>query len=178
MYINDLDNPDRIYGKDIIGGKTIAQMAGCYCPPHKGHFMTWSNTCKDLNLDVLFIMSTNNSRINKKGERRSGDDGNGYINTPDDFWDYGIKHTCFKRTFETTPYCFDDRPFDGDYFLFLYSGIIRGGKFDFHTHNNSREFIKKFLEENACKSLLLCFFVPLNAMCSKKWKRPGFSIGS
>lgn len=59
MYINDLDNPDRIYGPDIIGGKTIAQMGGCYCPPHKGHFMTWSNTCKDLNLDILFIMSTN-----------------------------------------------------------------------------------------------------------------------
>lgn len=94
----------------------------------------------------LHEFDTSNIR-NKKGERRSGDDGNGYINTPDDFWDYGIKHTCFRRTFETTPYCFDDRPFDGDYFLFLYSGAIRGGKFDFYTHNNSREFIKKFLEE-------------------------------
>ena len=84
---------------------------------------------------------------NKKGILRSGDDGYGYINTPDDFWDYGIKHTCFRRTFETTPYCFDDRPFDGDYFLFLYSGIVRGGKFDFNTHHNSREFVIKFLNE-------------------------------
>jgi hypothetical protein len=69
MYINDLDNPDRIYEADMIEGKTIAQMSGCYCPPHKGHFMRWYDVCKDLNLDILFIISTNHSRINKKGHR-------------------------------------------------------------------------------------------------------------
>lgn len=88
------------------------------------------------------------SRIkNKRGEIRNGDDGNGYINTPKDFWDYGIKHCCFNRTFETSSYCFDDRPFNGDYFLFLYSEVIRHGKFNVNTHNNCREFIVKYLEE-------------------------------
>jgi hypothetical protein len=85
---------------------------------------------------------------NKLGDKRGGDRGDGYINTPEGFWDYNISHTCFKRTFETTQYCFDDRPIEGDYFLFLYSGAIRGGKFDFGTHNNTRIYIKKFLEEN------------------------------
>lgn len=85
---------------------------------------------------------------NKKGERRYGDDGNGYINTPENFWDYGFRHCCLNRTFETAPYCFDDRPFNGDYFLFIYSGAMRSGRFDFNTHNNTREYITKFLNEN------------------------------
>lgn len=84
---------------------------------------------------------------NKKGEIRYGDNGHGYINTPDGFWDYGFKHCCFNRRFETASYCFDDRPLDGDYFLFLYSGAIRFGRFDFNTHNNTKTYITKFLEE-------------------------------
>ena len=85
---------------------------------------------------------------NKKGERRSGDDGHGYINTPDNFWDYGFTHYCLNRTFETALYTFDDRPLEGDYFLFLYSGAMRFGKFDFNTHNNTKLYIVKYLEEN------------------------------
>jgi len=91
--------------------------------------------------DVSFIK-------NKRGEIRHGDNGHGYINTPENFWDYGFKHCCLNKKFETASYCFDDRPLDGDYFLYSYSGAMRFGKFDFNTHNNTREYITKFLNEN------------------------------
>ena len=45
---------------DITNNKIVGIINGCYCPPHKGHFETWENACKDLNLDVLCISSINN----------------------------------------------------------------------------------------------------------------------
>jgi hypothetical protein len=83
---------------------------------------------------------------NKKGDRINGYK-DGYIVVSDKFWDYNTKHICLNRTYETASYCFDDRPFEGDYFLFLYSGIIRNGKFDFNTHRNSRDFTQKFIKD-------------------------------
>ena len=58
MYQNDREYTGT-YGEDILEGKTIGRMVGCFCPPHKGHFLTWENACKDLNLDILFLSSTN-----------------------------------------------------------------------------------------------------------------------
>jgi hypothetical protein len=58
MYRNDREYTGT-YGADILEGKTIGRMVGCFCPPHKGHFLTWENACKDLNLDILFLSSTN-----------------------------------------------------------------------------------------------------------------------
>jgi hypothetical protein len=58
MYRDDRDYAGT-YGADILEGKTIGRMVGCFCPPHKGHFFTWERACKDLNLDILFLSSTN-----------------------------------------------------------------------------------------------------------------------
>ena len=58
MYRNDSDYTGT-YGADLLEGKTIGRMNGCFCPPHKGHFLTWETACKDLNLDILFLSSTN-----------------------------------------------------------------------------------------------------------------------
>ena len=85
---------------------------------------------------------------NKKGQTRLGPNSDGYYETPDDFWDYGFKHCCFKRYYENTPYPFDDRPFDGDYFLFLWSEVIAGGKFNLNRGNNCRTYLMDFLEKN------------------------------
>jgi len=58
MYRDDSNYPDK-YETDILGGKIVGRMTGCFCPPHKGHFLTWETACNDLNLDVLFISSSN-----------------------------------------------------------------------------------------------------------------------
>lgn len=84
---------------------------------------------------------------NKKGQIRGGANGDGHIDTTDDFWDYGFKHCCFKRYFENTPFPFDDRPEEGDYFLFLWNESIVGGKFNVNRHHNCRVHILKYLEE-------------------------------
>jgi hypothetical protein len=57
-YINNIENKDII--PEITDGKTVAFIAGCYCPPHKGHFKIWQTVCEDLDLDVLCISSLNN----------------------------------------------------------------------------------------------------------------------
>jgi hypothetical protein len=41
-YFVDLDGVD-------IGNKVIGFIAGCYCPPHKGHFNTWIQACVVIN---------------------------------------------------------------------------------------------------------------------------------
>lgn len=85
---------------------------------------------------------------NMRGEKRHGDNGTGHIDTSPDFWDYGFKHCCFKRYFENTPYPFDDRPMDGDYFLFLWVDVITKGKFSLNRHQNCRFFLNDYLEKN------------------------------
>jgi len=81
-----------------------------------------------------------------KGELRHNMTGDFY-ETKDDYWDYGFKHLCLNKFDYTSNYAFDERNVDGDYFLFLYSEIIRFGKFNFKTHNNNRFFLEKFLNE-------------------------------
>jgi hypothetical protein len=83
---------------------------------------------------------------NIKGELRHNMSGDFY-ETKTDFWDYGFKHICLNKSHYTSNYAFDDRNIDGDYFLFLYSEIIRFGKFNFNTHHNNRDFLEKFLNE-------------------------------
>jgi len=83
---------------------------------------------------------------NMKGELRHFIDGDFYQTTPD-FWDYEFKHLCLNKSHYTSNYAFDDRNGEGDYFLFLYSEIIRWGKFNFNTHYNNRDFLSKFLNE-------------------------------
>ena len=83
---------------------------------------------------------------NMKGELRHDMDGDFY-ETKSDFWDYDFKHLCLNKTYITSNYAFDERNEDGDYFLFLYSEIVRFGKFNFKTHNNNRIFLEKFLKE-------------------------------
>jgi len=83
---------------------------------------------------------------NMKGELRHNMDGDFY-ETKNDFWDYDFKHLCLNKTSYTSNYAFDERNVDGDYFLFLYSEIIRFGKFNFNTHHNNKFFLEKFLNE-------------------------------
>ena len=82
------DNDDKYYelpeyyylhiGSDIkekISGDTISKMdfkeknvgimAGCFCPPHKGHYQTIYDACAKNNLDFMFIKTTNNSNVQK-----------------------------------------------------------------------------------------------------------------
>lgn len=99
------------------------------------------------NLDISIKEYDTSVIKNKKGQIRGDADGNGYINTSKDFWDYGFKHCCFKRYFENTPYPFDDRDEEGDYFLFLWSETIYGGKFSVHRHQNCKKYITKFMVE-------------------------------
>lgn len=37
----------------------VGKMTGCYCPPHKGHYESILNACKELDLRVLFLSSNN-----------------------------------------------------------------------------------------------------------------------
>jgi hypothetical protein len=83
---------------------------------------------------------------NMKGEYRHNMDGDFY-ETKNDYWDYEFKHLCLNKSHITSNYAFDERKVDGDYFLFLYSEIIRFGKFNFNTHHNNRFFLEKFLNE-------------------------------
>ena len=81
---------------------------------------------------------------NMKGELRHNIT-NDFYETKSDFWDYGFKHLCLNKTNLTSNYAFDERDSYGDYFLFLYSEIIRYGKFNFNTHHNNKFFLEKFL---------------------------------
>ena len=83
---------------------------------------------------------------NMKGELRHNMDGDFY-ETKSDYWDYGFKHLCLNKFDFTSNYAFDERKVDGDYFLFLYSEIIRFGKFNFKTHDNNRFFLENFLNK-------------------------------
>jgi hypothetical protein len=100
------------------------------------------------NKDISIKEFDTSSIKNKKGEKRNGPDGNGYWDTTENFWDYGFKHCCFKRYYENTPYPFDDRPLDGDYFLFLWSEVIAGGKFNLNRGSNCRNYLTNYLEKN------------------------------
>ncbi len=84
---------------------------------------------------------------NKKNETRVGPNSDGYYTTPDGFWDYGFTHCCFKRHYETTPYPFDDRCVDDNYFLFLWSETIAGGKFNLNRGSNCRNYLTTYFKE-------------------------------
>jgi hypothetical protein len=94
---------------------------------------------------------------NMKGELRYNMDGDFY-ETKNDYWDYDFKHLCLNKTPYTSNYAFDERNVDGDYFLFLYSEIIRFGKFNFNTHHNNRFFLEKFLNEKNITSQHLLYY--------------------
>jgi hypothetical protein len=99
------------------------------------------------NLDISITEFDTSYIRNKKGEIRGWYNSDGYTETPEGFWDYGFKHCCFKRYFENTPFLFDDRPEEGDYFLFMWNESIARGKFNVIRHLNAKNHIFKFLEE-------------------------------
>jgi|688.fasta_scaffold26925_5 hypothetical protein len=84
---------------------------------------------------------------NIKGQTRNVLNGESY-ETPSDFWDYGFKHISLKKNNLTSNYAFDEHNGEDNYFLFLYSEIMRHGKFNTLSHNNNRIFLEKFLKEN------------------------------
>lgn len=47
------------YVIDTQAGKNFSLMAGCFCPPHKGHYKTFKDSILNFNLDVLIIQSFN-----------------------------------------------------------------------------------------------------------------------
>jgi hypothetical protein len=84
---------------------------------------------------------------NIKGQTRNNLNGESY-DTPSDFWDYGFKHISLKKNELTSNYAFDEHNGEDDYFLFLYSEIMRHGKFNVISHDNNRIFLNNFLTEN------------------------------
>jgi len=83
---------------------------------------------------------------NLKGEIRKEIDGN-YWETNEDFWDYGFTNICSKRNKYTSNFAFDDHNGYDDYFIMLYSEILRFGKFNFNTHHNNKKFLDSFLKD-------------------------------
>lgn len=83
---------------------------------------------------------------NIKGQKRNNLNGR-YYDTPSDFWDYNFKHIALRKTNLTGNYAFDEHNGTDDYFLFLYSEIMRNGKFNFYTHKNNKIFLDKFLKD-------------------------------
>ena len=99
------------------------------------------------NLNISLKEFDTSNFKNKKGENRSGFSSYGYYEIDNNFWDFGFKHCCFNRFYENTPYSFDDRPLDGDYFLFLWTEVIAGGKFNFNRGHNCKIYLEKYLQE-------------------------------
>lgn len=60
-----VDNIDHITA--TIHGKKIGKLAGCFCPPHKGHYASFFQAITDLNLDMLFITSVNRKTFTRHG---------------------------------------------------------------------------------------------------------------
>lgn len=45
----------------------VAVLSGCFCPPHKGHYEYIKNVCVELNINILFLDSTNKSSGGRHG---------------------------------------------------------------------------------------------------------------
>jgi hypothetical protein len=84
---------------------------------------------------------------NNKGEVRNNINGEFY-ETPPNFWDYGFKHITLNKIPLTGNYAFDEHNGEDDYLLFLYSEIMRHGKFNVLSHENNKVFLNKFLMDN------------------------------
>jgi hypothetical protein len=103
-------------------------------------------TILSYNSDIRLHQFDTTNVKNKNGVIRNNIT-NEFWETPDNFWDYGFNFTCFKKTELTKNYAFDERNEDGDYLTFLYSEIVRSGKFNFNTHHNNKHFLSGFLPE-------------------------------
>lgn len=55
------------YRKINYKNKNIGSIAGCYCPPHKGHYNSFLRVIREFKLDVLFIETTNTDRYSRHG---------------------------------------------------------------------------------------------------------------
>lgn len=83
--------------------------------------------------------------INKKGKLRDTPIENFYQDKQ--FYDYEFKNVCLKKNSLNSNYAFDEHNGDGDYLFFLYSEIIRWGKFNLKTHHNNKMFLEKLFDE-------------------------------
>lgn len=54
-----------IISKMDFKGKNVGIIAGCFCPPHKGHYQTIYDACAKNKLDYMFIHTMNNSNAIK-----------------------------------------------------------------------------------------------------------------
>lgn len=88
---------------------------------------------------------------NMKGQLRDSITGDNY-ETPFDFWDYGFTHLALNKNPLTANYAFDEHNGEDDYFLLLYSEIMRHGKFNIYSHDNNRIFLDSFLLSNNINS--------------------------
>jgi hypothetical protein len=98
----------------------------------------------NLNINSKFLDMTKIKNL--KGESRLTLIGNKW-ETKEDFWDYGFKNICSSKNKLTGNYAFNEHNGEDDYFLMLYSEILRFGKFNFNTHKNNKIFLEKFLHE-------------------------------
>jgi len=99
----------------------------------------------NLDISVNYLDTTNIKNL--KGVYRDRTE-HGFWETDNNFWDYGFKNVCLSLNSLTGRFAFDEHNGEDDYFLFLYSEILRFGKFNIHSHNNNRIFLEKFLPKN------------------------------
>lgn len=83
--------------------------------------------------------------FNKKGIIRGHHEDGFYVDK--EFYDYEFKNTCFKKNSLTGNFAFDEHNGEDDYLFFLYSEIIRWGKFNLKTHHNNKMFLEKLFDE-------------------------------
>jgi hypothetical protein len=98
----------------------------------------------NLEINVNYLDTTNIRNL--KGVRRHSLVGHNWT-TENNFWDYGFKNVCLRKNKMTSNYAFDEHNAEDDYFLMLYSEILRFGKFNLNTHKNNKIFLEKFLQE-------------------------------
>jgi hypothetical protein len=56
----------RMTTEDILSlnfkDKVVGTIAGCFCPPHKGHFAMILEACRDNKLDIVFVKTVNRDK--------------------------------------------------------------------------------------------------------------------
>jgi hypothetical protein len=98
----------------------------------------------NLEINVNYLDTTNIRNL--KGVRRHSLVGHNWT-TENNFWDYGFKNVCLRKNKMTSNYAFDEHNAEDDYFLMLYSEILRIVKSNLNTHKNNKIFLEKFLQE-------------------------------
>jgi len=108
-------------------------------------------TILEKNIDVSIHEFDTTNIKNAAGIKRLSHDGE-FWKSEENFWDYDMIFTCLRKCKETAGYSFDDTDIHDDYLLFLYSEVIRWGRFNLTTHHNNKKYLEKIFAEKNIKS--------------------------